>query len=296
MVIPRRARQDGPRKMTRRDERRHQVSTSGTTAATTAGPAGPAGPVPGGRRWLAGAALILVIACLVPPVATLAGRYVVAETAQFAVFAIVVPALLVLSGLWGLPGLSRLPGLAALAGRLASSRRRHPSFMRSLLVLTVFGLVAVFWRLPAVIDAVARHPALAVAEMASLLIAGIVLWLEIVAAPPVRPRGHELYRAVIATFAMWLTWVIAYILGFANHGVFHAFRYVPGGPLSAVADQELATAVMWLVAGACFLPAIIIAGFSWLHDDGDVEQELNRVTDATALPAVRGWGPPRGGR
>jgi cytochrome c oxidase assembly factor CtaG len=128
------------------------------------------------------------------------------------------------------------------------------------------------------------------------LITGVALWLEIVAAPPVRPRGHELYRAVIATFAMWLTWAIAYILGFANHGVFHAFRYVPGGPLSAVADQELATAVMWVVAGACFLPAIIIIGFSWLHDSDDVEQELNRVTDATGLPAVRGWGPPRGGK
>ena len=272
------------------------MSSSGANTVTTAGQASPVGPVPGWRRWLAGAALILVIVCLVPPVSTLAGRYVVAETAQFAVFAIAVPALLVLSGLWGLPGLARLPGLAALAGRLAESRRRHPSFMRSLLVLAVFGVIAVFWRLPAVIDAVARHQALAVAEMASLLIAGVALWLEIVAAPPVRPRGHDLYRAVLATFAMWLTWAIAYILGFANHGVFHAFRYVPGGPLSAVADQELATAVMWVVAGACFLPVIIVAGFSWLHDDGDAEQELNRITDASALPAVRGWGPPRGGK
>ena len=139
----------------------------------------------------------------------------------------------------------------------------------------------------------ARHQALAVAEMASLLIAGVALWLEIVAAPPLRPRGQDLARAVITTFAMWLIWAIAYILGFANHGVFHAFSYVPGGPLSAVADQELATAVMWAVAAACFLPPIIIAGFSWLHDD-DVEQELNRVADATALPAVRGWGQPRG--
>ncbi|MFI5063328.1 MAG: cytochrome c oxidase assembly protein [Streptosporangiales bacterium] len=266
------------------------MSSSGTTAVTTDGPASLAAPDPGWRRWLAAAALILVVVCLVPPVSTLAGRYVVAETAQFAVFAMIVPALLVLSGL------SRLPGLAALAGRLASSHRRIPSFMRSLAVLAVFGLVAVFWRLPAVVDAVARHQALAVAEMASLLITGAALWLEIVAAPPVRPRGHELHRAVIATFAMWLTWAIAYILGFANHGVFHAFRYVPGGPLSAVADQELATAVMWAVAGACFLPVIITAGFSWLRDSDDVEQELNRVTDATGLPAVRGWGPPRGGK
>ena len=273
------------------DERRHQVSSSGTVPVITATPAG---PVAGWRRGLAAAALILVIACLVPPVSTLAGRYVVAETAQFAVFALVAPVLLVLSGLWALPGLARLPRLAAVAGWLASSRRRHPSFMRSLVVLAVFGLVAVFWRLPAVVDAVARHRALAVAEMASLLIAGVALWLEIVAVPPVRPRGNELHRAVIATFAMWLTWAIAYILGFANHGVFHAFSYVPGGPLSAVADQELATAVLWTAAGACFLPAIITAGFSWLHDSDDVEQELNRTADATALPAVRGWGQPRG--
>lgn len=272
------------------------MSNAGRTSVSPGAPgpgAAPGGPfpgtAPGGRRWLAAAALVLAIACLVPPVSSLAGRYVVAETAQFTMFAMVIPALLVLSQLW------RLPRLAGPAGRLTGSGR-PPSFTRSLAFLTAFGLLVVLWRVPATIDAVARHQALAVAELATLLIAGTALWLQIAAVPPARTRGQDLARAITAAFAMWLVWIVAYILGFANHGVFHAFRYVPGGALSAVADQELATAVMWAVAGACFLPAVFAAAVSWLRDSDDMEQELDRVASSPALPAVRGWGQPRGGK
>ncbi len=149
-----------------------------------------------------------------------------------------------------------------------------------------------FWRLPALVDALARHPALAVAELASLVVTGAGVWLEIVPSPPLRPRGPGLHRAVIAAFAMWLIWIIAYILGLATHGVFHAFSYPPGGAFSAVADQELATGVLWLVAGACFVPVIFSAMLGWLHTE-NVDEELEQVANSASLPAVRGWGQPR---
>ena len=275
---------------------------------------------PGPRGWLAVIALVVAVACLVPPVSVLAGRYVLAETAQFACFAMVVPALLVLGAPWRLPGLARHtmaadPGSAPggttalyvddrnpgsdhraprrLPDRLAQGRTRDTSFTRSVAFLAAFAAPCVAWRLPAVVNAVARHQGLAVAEFASLLITGGALWLELVPSPPFRPRGPGLHRAVIAAFAMWLIWIVAYILGLATHGVFHAYRYSPGGPLSAVADQELATAVLWVVAAACFMPVVFIAAYQWLHDGDDVAAELERVTGTAALPAVKGWGSPR---
>jgi cytochrome c oxidase assembly factor CtaG len=291
------------------------------TGGSAADPAGEAARAwPGTRGWFAVAALVLAVACLVPPVSTLAGRYALAETVQFACFAMVIPGLLVLGAPWRLLGLAGRgpaphpdapagntgalytagrnagvdPGPGRPADRLARGRELRPAFMRSVAFLAAFAALAVAWRLPPVIDAVARHPGLAVAELASLLITGVALWLELVPSPPFRPRGRNgLHLAVIAAFAMWLIWIIAYILGMANQGVFHAYHYHPGGPLSAVADQELATAVLWAVAAVCFMPVIFISAHAWLHDGDDVEAELEQVTEATALPAVKGWAPQR---
>jgi cytochrome c oxidase assembly factor CtaG len=285
-----------------------------------AGTASTARVWPGRRGYLAIAALLLTVACLAPPISSLAGRYVLAETAQFACFAMVAPALLVLGAPWRLLGLARRapaaepgsppgntgvtyedgrnpeaghPGADRPADRLSRIRARNPSFMRSVAFLAVFAAVSVAWRLPAVIGAVARDQDLAVAEMASLLIAGVALWLELAPSPPLRPRGRGLSQAVTAAFAMWLIWIIAYIQGSASRGVFHAYRYHPGGALSAVADQELATAVLWAVAAACFMPVIFTAAHHWLHDGENVEAELERVSGTAALPVVRGWGSPR---
>lgn len=244
----------------------------------------------GNRRCLAVAALILSVACLVPPVSSLAGRYVVAETAQFVVFAMIAPALLVLAAPWP------LLGLGGRATQLARSRLRHPSFTRSLGFLAAFAVVTACWRLPAVIDAVARHHILVLIELASLLVTGTALWLELLPSRPLRPRGRGLQVAVLAACAMWAIWIIAYILGLATHSMFLAFRYLPGGPLSAVADQELATAVLWAVAGVCFMPVILISALRELHEDEDMDSELERAASGPALPPVRGWGQPRTGK
>ena len=238
----------------------------------------------GNRRWLAVAALILAVTCLVPPVSSLAGRYVVAETAQFAVFAMIAPGLLVLGAPWP------LLGLGGTAAHLARSRLRHRSFMRSAGFFAIFAVAAALWRLPAVVDAVARHHALALAELASLLVAGTALWLELAPSGPLRPRGRGLPVAVIAACAMWVIWIIAYILGLATHGVFLAFGYLPGGPLSAVADQELATAVLWAVAGVCFMPVIFVSALRGAARGRGCGLRARTGSHRARAATVRGWG------
>jgi hypothetical protein len=94
------------------------VSSTDGACGASAGRAG--GWRTGNHCWLAVAALILAVACLVPPVSSLAGRYVVAETAQFVVFAMIAPGLLVLTAPWP------LLGLGGTAGQLARSRLRTP--------------------------------------------------------------------------------------------------------------------------------------------------------------------------
>lgn len=85
------------------------------------------------RSWLAVAAVLLILLSLVPPAGSFARRYVFAESLQFAVFATVVPALLVLGAPWHLPFLrrfSRRPG----SGRGPEGRRRGSGFVRLSLI------------------------------------------------------------------------------------------------------------------------------------------------------------------
>ena len=248
------------------------------------------GPVAASRLWFAAAGLAAVVVCLVPPVATLAQRYVVAESVQFVVFAMVAPALVVLGAPWRLLRLSRPDGTGGLAGRVAVARQEDRSFLRASIFLIVFAAVTLAWRLPPVMDALARQPVLMAAEMVTVLPAGLGLWLELIPSPPLAPRLPRPHRAAVAALAMWFTWAVAYVVGFHNEAVFTAYASVPGRAVGLVADQELAVAIIWAVAGLCFVPVVIVTMMGWLAGN-DTDEELQRIVrDADQRAVVKGWG------
>ena len=252
------------------------------------------------RLWLAVAGVALIVAAL--GVTRLAHRYVVAESAQFVVFAMAAPALIVLGAPWRLLRLSRpggpepgQPGTAPL-DRLAAARRHKTSFPRAAGFLAVFIAAGVAWRLPPVVDALARYPALVAVELVTLLAAGVGLWLELVSSPPLAPRLPNPHRAAVAALAMWSTWAVAYALGLANHAVFHGYDG-PGSALSGVADQQIAVALVWAVSACCFVPVVFVALLSWLSASDNPDEELQRLArDDRQLPVVRGWGRQARGR
>ena len=252
------------------------------------------------RPWLAVAGAALIVAAL--GVTGLANRYVVAESAQFVVFAIAAPALIVLGAPWRRLQLSRAagaePGRTSVApmDRLAAARRRQTSFLRAAGFLVVFIATGVAWRLPPVVDALARHPALVAVELVTLLAAGLGLWLELVSSPPLAPRLPNPHRAAVAALAMWSIWAVAYALGLANHAVFHGYDG-PGSALSGVADQQITVALVWAVSACCFVPVVFVALLSWLSASDNPDEELQRLArDDRQLPVVRGWGRPARGR
>jgi len=239
---------------------------------------------PAWRRWLAAIGLVLVLACLLPPLSVLARRYVFAESIQFSAFAMAGPALIVLGAPW------RLLRLSGPAGRLAAAHGGGRPFPRAAAVLATFIGVCLAWRLPPVMDALARQPALVILEAVTLLPAGVLLWLEIVASPPVAPALSRPQRAVMAALAMWSIWIVAYVLGSASHGVFHAYD-AAGSGLSAVADQEIAVGLVWAVAGCCFVPVVMANMLGWLAGGEDADEEFQRVfRDENERAMVRGWG------
>ena len=256
-------------------------------SAATATPGGrnvtkPPG-LPGWRRWLAAIGLVLVLACLLPPLSVLARRYVFAESIQFSVFAMAGPALIVLGAPW------RVLRLSGPAGRLAAAHRGNRSFLRAGIYLLAFIGVCLAWRLPPVMDALARQPALVAAQAVTLLAAGGALWLELVDSPPVAPRLPRPQRAAVAALAMWSIWIVAYVLG-SSHAVFRAYD-AAGTGLGAVADQEIAVGLVWAVAGFCFVPVVMASMLGWLTGGEDADEEFQRVfRDENERAMVRGWG------
>jgi len=239
--------------------------------------------LPRQRYWLAIAAVIVILLSLLPPAGIYARRYVFVESVQFAVFATVVPALVVLGAPWralrlgfsrALPG-GRRPGDRRLAGRRP---RRGSGFVRAAAVLLVFLGTVTAWRLPVTVNALATVPGLAVIEMATLVSAGSALWLELVESPPLLPRLSRPGRAAVAALAMWTIWILAYILGFSQVAWFTAYAH--GAGPSPVADQEIATGIMWAVPAICFIPVIYATALTWLKDTEDPDEGLRGIVHA----------------
>ena len=150
----------------------------------------------GGRDVLAVLAVVLLVAALVPPLSTKARTVEALEALQFALLALAVPALAVLGTPWRRLGLAAPPSARVdaegvtvserpgVADRVAAARRRHRHMGRSLSYVLADMAVVVAWRVPASVDALARHGWLSVVEAVTLVPAGIGLWLELVGSSP----------------------------------------------------------------------------------------------------------------
>jgi len=231
----------------------------------------------------------LVVVALVPPLSTQARRVEVFEALQFALLAVVAPALIVVSAPWrrlglaarwsgardaeGVPVLEQ-PGLL---DRVAARRRRHPELTNSLAYLTFNMVVVVAWRLPVSVDALARHGWLSLVEAVSLGAAGIGLWLELLDSPPFSARLARPKRIALAAVAMWTMWVTAYVVGLSHASVYRAYAHVAGRQLSVSADQALTTWILWFTALCAFLPVIFSNLAIWLRSDEDPDDALHRL-------------------
>ncbi len=220
-------------------------------------------------------AVVVALACLIPPISSTARRFEYGEALQFSLLAIVLPALVAIGAPWRRLGLARAgePDPPRPVDRVADRRLRHRELPWSLAFIALDLAAVVAWHVPRAVADVSEHGWLIPLEGATLLAVGLGLWLELVNSPPLVPRSGYLRRAVLAAFAMWTFWILAYILGLSNHAFYPNFSHAPGG-LSAAADQQIASAVLWFVAAASFVPVIFWNAMMWLRTDQDPDAEL----------------------
>jgi len=235
------------------------------------------------RFWLGLAAVILIASMLVPPAADYARQYAFAQALQFVIFAVAGPALLVLA----IPWRTRPP-------RPPSTGRPRRPAARAAIRLAAFIALAITWRLPATVNALARHPALAAAEIITLLAAGTGIWAELAAPRPAPTQLARPARAAMAAAAMWTIWVLAYLTGMSGTSWFAAYHHGGPGGLGAAADQQIAVAILWAVPALCFLPVLYVTIVAWL---GGGTSPAGNQHPAESVRTPGSWPrPPRGWR
>ncbi len=241
------------------------------------------------RPWLTLLAVVMLLAAVLPPVGSDARHFAYVQALQFVIFAVAAPGLLV-SGLmsWRARPGPRAPG-RAVAGR--------PVVRAAVLRLLPFLALVIVWRLPTVLDALVRQPALAVAEMVSLVCAGSAVWAEVLAAAPQREALPRPLRAAMAAVAMWTIWIVAYVTGMSGTASIGG-QTRAATALSTVADQQIAVGVLWAVPAICFIPVVYAVLIKWLGERDDPDAELQAATESgLALTDLsRQPQPPRGWR
>ncbi len=154
-------------------------------------------------------------------------------------------------------------------------------------VTVAFNAVWWVWHLPALYDAVLGNPAVYAAEVVSYLGVGIAFWLQLIGSGPVMPRFPPLPRVMLITGTMASGTVLAMMLTFGSGLLYPG--YLPAGhrPGSLVWDQQLAGAVLWVLA----LPPLMITAVAllirWLNEEDS--QALTAGLDRLLNPPGSSW-------
>ena len=112
-----------------------------------------------------------------------------------------------------------------------------------------------------------RTQALYAIEVVSYLTAGILLWLQLIESPPLRPQLAPLRRVVlvlaVATSGTVLGLIRVYSAGLV-YPVYLGFRH---HVLSVVADQQVGGAVLWVIPLVPLSVLAVALAIGWLQDE-----------------------------
>jgi cytochrome c oxidase assembly factor CtaG len=191
------------------------------------------------RRRAFDAALLVALASVVSPLATLALHYFLwAHLLQNVVLAEWAPALAVV-------GIS--PALAAGLGRHGAVR----ALVHPLVALPVWLAVYGIWHVPALYDAALRHRLLLDLEHASYLVAGCLLWWPVFHDAPRRLRAGA--KAAYLFGAFVLASPLGLVLALLPSPIYDFYEHAPRlwgiGPLT---DQQIGGVVMAVSEGILF--------------------------------------------
>ncbi len=215
-----------------------------------------------GCLW-AGMAVILV--ALLSPLDGLALRLQWAHMVQHVLLLVVAPPLVVLARPWD-TGLAALPqrarGLASVPQRLVINHRRR--LLAAAASVIAFVGVMWMWHIPGLYNLTLRDEVVHNVEHTVFLAVGLLFWNAALPKAAGLPAIGLVARSVVVLGGLVGSWLLAVYIGYAP-SVLYAY---PGrGSLTALADQQLASGIMWVPASVPFIAALVWIMARWFEND-----------------------------
>jgi len=265
----------------------HLAGLARLLAASSAG-ANRAG-TPAGRELRREAALcqlgfLVILLALVSPAGYFAGVYIWVRALQMLLVGVIGPGLIVLGAPW-----TALRLAIARRGVAASVSQDRQSWLMSRPVLAVVAanVVWIGWQLPVLYDAARANSALALAQHASYLAAGLLFWLQLISSRPLRQRVPPLRRVALLVGSVAAFTVLGMVLVFGSGELYFGFPASAHHVMSVLSDQQLSGAVLWMG----FLPPAMVAAVAlmmeWLRDEESAD--LSAGLDRLLTPRRNGW-------
>ena len=268
----------------------------GGAATGTALPGRPGRPRPRAqvaRAVACQAGLLLALLAVVSPMGYWSYRFIWVRNLQDVVLAIAAPALIVLGAPWrpvreglGLGGRLNRPDQRTAgaaggdepacdepagdepAGGEAAGRTWPPGWRAvPILVTVVFCAIWWLWHLPAPFDAALRSSAAYAVEVASYLTVGILMCLQLVESPPLRPQLAPLRRVVLVLAVATSGTALGLIRVYSAGLVYPAYLGFRHHVLSVVADQQVGGAVLWVIPLVPLSVLAVALAIGWLQDE-----------------------------
>ena len=229
-----------------------------------------------GKRWRGAAfygGLATLALAVFSPIDAYAARLFWVHMVQHVLLMMVAPPLLLIGRPW--PRLSRPlplglrrplartvlagPTLAPVRGVLRRLAAPLPSF-------ALFNGTLLVWHLPALYDLTLRNGSIHDLEHALFFGTATLFWVHLVPGAAGRPQLGDGARAIYATAALLVSWILAIVLGLAQAPLYDGYASLgqrPGG-LSALSDQQLAAGVMWVPGSVPYCIVLAVVVLRWL--------------------------------
>ena len=198
------------------------------------------------------------------PVGLLAAGYLLsARTAQYLLFVLVAPPLLLL-------GMPRWLLRRLLRGRVALVAARRLS--RPLLPLLVYNAVLIGVHLPPVVDGVGGSQLRSFALDVIVIASGLVFWWPALARlPELEPMGYP-GRIGYLLLSVFVPTVPAVFFTYARYPIYELYELAPRvSGIPAVADQQVAGLMMKTVGGLILFTVMSVMFFRWHRIERDAE-------------------------
>jgi cytochrome c oxidase assembly factor CtaG len=230
--------------------------------------------------------LLLVTLALAGPLGYWSTVYIWVRAVQTLLLAVAGPGLIVL----GAPWLAFRQLLRARPGKPGAGRTNAVPFWvsRPVAAVFVFNAVVVCWQVPALYDPARANGALAAAEHASYVAAGLLLWLQLISSRPITAPASPLRRVglLVGTVIVWT--VLGMVLVFGSNVLYPVYaNSAHDAVMTVLDDQQLSGAVLWMG----IIPVVITAGVALLMQWLDNEESADLSAGLDRLLAQRrgGW-------